>query len=391
MAFDKFLKFSFILLSFLMICAPLIQMGFHVAPNLPLAGADVVAEKPGLNWRDWISGAFQSKFERYLGQNFGLRSYFIKTNNQLSYWIFRECGPCQDPTIIGEQGVLNSLAYVKDYLESRHSEQMASAVSTLSEIQHKLDKRGVAFFVLITPNKASVYPEYIPRGLKRGYSFNQRYEQFASLLRKSGVDFVDGHSILIEKKEKLGYPLFNRGGLHWNELGAYYVLDSLLTKIEALTRKCLTRPKLKAIDIDPLPLGADCDLAILLNLWRTPLNGGFIHLRFSESQHSSFKPSILVEGGSFNYLLLTLANKFEIAGKLDFYYYYHDIYQYERQKEPVPSPIESLNWETDVFGRDVIILELNETFITDDIRSMGSGFVMDLITKMDDSEAPTKH
>ena len=130
-------------------------------------------------------------------------------------------------------------------------ELVEAHVKEIAEIQDRLGQRGIAFVLLITPSKASIYPEFIPDIFCRSPKSTSRdYENFVPLLDQYKINYVDGHVITLAAKAREQVSVFTQGGTHWNFLGAYYTVERLLTMIEALTRQSIGKLSLQDLEID---------------------------------------------------------------------------------------------------------------------------------------------
>jgi alginate O-acetyltransferase complex protein AlgJ len=352
---------------------------------------------PPLTLSAIFSGNFQTKFEKWFGQNFGFRNHLVKTYNQILYSFFNESptSGVGEGLILGKAKQIYGIHDVGSYIQlspPTGRDQLEAIGIVFAELQTLLHKRGVTFIVLLTPNKATLYPEFLPNSLRHlsRYPENENYRGYRATLERHKVHFVDGVQILRAIKEQSAYPLFPRGGYHWNDLGAFHVLRELMAKMEELTGKTLIRLALNGIHVDYNGHGPDMDAAQPLNLLFPPFR--FVcprPLLTRVETPGCFKPRILFEGGSYNWVLLTLLQKFKIPSALSAIFYYKSYVNYEDPK-PENRLIEKINWEADIFGKDMIIFEINPTRYTDRLEDLGQGFIQDAIAKLKKTGQKTK-
>lgn len=91
-----------------------------------------------------------------------------------------------------------------------------------------VESKGSKFYLMINPEKSSVYREDLPAGL----NYNRDWiEQFEAELSKYKINFVDNTVVLKEKSksEDVYNRKFDAG--HWNDLGAFYGVNNLLDTI----------------------------------------------------------------------------------------------------------------------------------------------------------------
>jgi hypothetical protein len=357
---------------------PVLQMATGLVPATVLAGVQTLEPRPDPNLRDWFSGDLQATFERWFSQHFGLREHLIRTNNQIHYSLFRESGANGEGIVVGRGGWLFGWNYIEAALPLAPPGDFTRLVGELTEIQSRLAGRGVSFIVLLTPNKASLYADRIPGRLavKTPWPFNGTYRRFVGALRERGVNLVDGHTIIEDLKRQKAPPLFPRGGLHWTSLGAWYVTDNLLDLIERLTDRQLARPRLTGIRVDRHPYDSDTDAANLLNLWKPPLNYPTARpVLEPRDQRGDFRPRVLFEGGSFTWLPLEILAANGVCSELTFYYYFKTRLEYRDSPRPsAETKLGEIDWVGDVLDRDVIILEVNEMYLTQDPAAFANGF-----------------
>ncbi len=274
-------KYIYLFLLLLLIWLPLVQMKFHLVRNQSLTGIRQgdLEPWPSLNFSTIFSGAFQTKFERWFSQNFGFRGHLIKTYNQILYTLLNESptSGVGEGLILGKNKQIYGIDDVRSFIQLSPPfapDRMEVIGSALAELQSLLKSRGITFIVLLTPNKATLYPEYMPNSLRHlgKYEENENYRIYRATLKKYGINTVDGLEILKSIKEESVYPLFPRGGFHWNDLGAFYVLRDLMAKIEELTEQTLVHLALNGIHVDHNGHGPDMDAANPLNLLFPPFD-----------------------------------------------------------------------------------------------------------------------
>lgn len=375
-----YLRITLVLMVAILFALPLVQMQYHLLPKLKLFGVETAASPPVLSFSAVKTGEYQKQFEIWFDQNFGLREYFVKTDNQIFYSVFRETPP-QSSISVGRKGYLYENDYINEYLNfipPRTPADLEYEVKEMQALQQALNNRGVTFLLLISPSKASIYPEYIPQRMKAMQTNHLRnYDMLIPLLDKYQINYVDGHQITQDNKETSGFEMFPQGGTHWNYLAAYYSAKQAVDRMEQLTARDMIDLELAAINVDEVPTGSDRDLAELLNLWHPPVSYTAVHPQITTNpQGNEHRPSILIEGGSFSNHLIDIIGTNQVFSTLDYYFYYnyHNFYQ----DNSIPQGIGYLNrvdWENEVFAHDIIIVEMNEQTIN----QFSKGFIHDAL------------
>lgn len=83
----------------------------------PLHGVFEQAATPTPTTRSWLSGAFQKEAERWIDEHIGFKAWFVKTDNQLNHWLFRENHQKTGSNIIlGKNDHLYEQAYIDAWL-----------------------------------------------------------------------------------------------------------------------------------------------------------------------------------------------------------------------------------------------------------------------------------
>jgi hypothetical protein len=159
----------------------------------------------------------------YFNDRFGLRAPLIELNARLRVETFRV--RVADRVVIGEAPWL----FLKNGAENNPVTMPAHPFSDselkawqglFEQRRDRLHEQGIPYLVLIAPNKASVYAEYLPdifRGVDQGGRFRQLKQWMAI---HSDVPIIDLHAVMEAHKDKarLYYP----ADTHWNARGAFW-------------------------------------------------------------------------------------------------------------------------------------------------------------------------
>ncbi|MBI4025136.1 MAG: hypothetical protein HY360_09155 [Verrucomicrobia bacterium] len=174
---------------------------------------------------------YPDRFSAYYRDNFGFRSAFIRAHALVKHGLFH-LSPSRC-VLVGRQGWLY---YADDYsLEDYRSlkpftqPELARWKSVFEERQAWLAKRGIRFLIVLTCDKALIYPEFLPVGIKRrDGSF--RIEELADYLtRNTNIPFVVLKSDL--ERTKRDGRIYHRTDSHWNDAGAYVGYREIISKL----------------------------------------------------------------------------------------------------------------------------------------------------------------
>ena len=136
--------------------------------------------------------------------------------------------------VIGKDGWLftNDSRSVEDYRGAvRYTDQELSVfTATLESRKNWLLKRGIPLLLVIAPNKESIYPEFLPDGIKK-VNESTRLDQLIDYLKlNSNVDLLDLRSPLLHEKQS--YQLYYKTDSHWNSYGAYFAYSEMIKRMK---------------------------------------------------------------------------------------------------------------------------------------------------------------
>jgi len=127
-------------------------------------------------------------------------------------------------------------------------EEKENLVAIQSDTQEYLRELGAAYYVLIAPNKQTIYPEYLPLSVQPGQGPSRLDQIYEVLKEKTEVPFLDVRPALLAAKGDK--PLYYRYDSHWNETGAY---AAFLSVAETLKKDFPTLyiPTPEEMSVDP--------------------------------------------------------------------------------------------------------------------------------------------
>lgn len=103
---------------------------------------------------------------------------------------------------------------------------------------------GKAAFVVIAPNKQSIYPEELREG--GTYQPSRLDDLLAQLPPRSRSIFIDPRPELRASKPRHGVPVYHPTDSHWNDLGAFIAYQKIVSVLAAAGR--INRPELATLD-----------------------------------------------------------------------------------------------------------------------------------------------
>lgn len=121
------------------------------------------------------------------------------------------------------------LTYTKSNFLSSAEKQYAK--QNISDTVQAAKANGAEVIYLVVPSSAAVYPESVPSEYKAA-SGETLYKAFKSIAEESGatvlypLDDMKAH-----KNDGDGYKIYSHSDSHWTTYGAYFGVNSLMTKI----------------------------------------------------------------------------------------------------------------------------------------------------------------
>jgi hypothetical protein len=325
-------------------------------PRPGIIGFERLAPLPTWSGSTWFGGTFQSSFEEWFAQVFRPQRQLVSLANQINYTLFSEITfKMNSQLILGKDTTLFEFGYLNAYngantLADAEIDQFAR---DLRRLQDHLERNGVPFLFFITPNKASIYPEWVPDSLNRHLKEEVRtnYEALVPRLEQHGVHTLDGHALMASLKKTSGYPVFPKGGTHWNHYASFRVTQELLSTVERLLGRKLIHLKLDGVRMEKTFGGPDGDLARLVTMWNiSPFETENPHpVASREAEPDAMPLNALFVGGSFLDLPFHWLTAYGVvSNKAE-----HNSYFKKKFRDV----------KMEVLSRDIVILETNEVTI----------------------------
>lgn len=278
--------------------------------------------------------------------------------------------------IIGKSGYLYENGYINEYLGYSEiyrevtKERIKKQVLMLEYISERLKENGCAFVFVLTPSKASQYPEAIPEWYKKqnktpdGYT--RPYELLIKELAGSGVPYIDSTALYAEIGLEETFP---KTGTHWNKPAAFETTRAILLEYERQTGREIRRLAADRLLSSKNPPGFGNPEQDILGFVINGIKRSDLILdddyywpdAYVENEDCKNRPNFFIQGGSFAHDFTTYFSSFNIASKMTRMYYNG-------------FPSDALNafadpsrWEKLLKNIDYVIFECNEQFV----RSLG--------------------
>ena len=173
-------------------------------------------------------GSFNEKvfdeFDDYLADHFAYKEKLVTANAILRSSLFNESA--ENQVIKGKDGYLFFRTGVENYQgeDVLTNRQVFNATQSLKLIQEYCDSNGIKFAFTIAPNKATLYPNYLPSKYAKRITTNNSLEKLTSSLKENDINYVDLVSAFKNNDEVLYHKLDS----HWNNKGAILANNTIL-------------------------------------------------------------------------------------------------------------------------------------------------------------------
>jgi len=353
---------------------PLLQTAVPLLPETRLGGvsSEPRACEPSLD--TWNDGSLQQWLESMLRSELGLRSWMVRTDNELR---LRAFGSAKRPVVAGRDGWLLEDGYLPTNMIARSEEvalQVITRAHNFHRLQVELGKRGIQLASVISPSKTWTYPELVPwphDAAMRAMASRITYpEALRASLEITGARTFDIGALFRQWKrnDPAGSPpLFPKGGIHWSNHGSARAAVYVLQGIEAATGVDFASLALTSVEQASDLEGSENDLVRLANLldtspWEKPIAQPT--LLVGNGVPVASVPMLIV-GSSFSWELARHCATGGCASPVTIWYYFRT----ERrivdgvwtEGQPVDMSLERIR-ET-LLGHKVILVECNESAV----------------------------
>ncbi|MFT3868120.1 MAG: hypothetical protein QM715_06435 [Nibricoccus sp.] len=250
-----------IVLFVLIVWLPTIDSFLHIDKTPHLNENRAMATKPvftGIaNTKDYLSN-----LELYFNDHFGYRQALVRMQSKWKRKLFGEASVSE--AMIGTDGWIYTTAnrMIESYtgLSRFTSKNLADWQTLLQTRRAWLQKRGIAYVVVVTPDKHTIYPEHLPAWLKPAPGPTKLDQWIAHFREHSTLQPLDLRPLLFEAKKSR--PVYMMTDTHWNGLGAFLCYQALIREISKQVPAVQPLPD-DAFTLKPIS-GAKGDLAVLL-------------------------------------------------------------------------------------------------------------------------------
>ena len=317
-----------------------VQEKWHPFKLKPLAGVTFTTEKPHLTLNDFASGKYQSQTEQYSRENFGFREWAIRLYNQVNYSLFNQT-TCHFITP-GKDGFLFYAEAFRDYYGiepinqsktyDRAREWARKNVRMMNKLRYVLKDYDVEFLCFMAPNKAEVYPEYLPYHQPAPADAIHTAAYYDSLMTAIDFPHVEMTKWYQNMKDTASFLLFPKRDTHWR-YSAVYGYDSLFSYMNSLNGFGIPDIHInRLVQLDTVyPENDELTLNLIF-----PIGNDSPKYRADISVDPGHKPKVLFVGDSFVWDLETYMPWKEFLDYVEIWFYNKSAFLgFEKEKHPI--------------------------------------------------------
>lgn len=337
--------------------------------NVPaLEGYEPILPKDSaLTATTWSEGTYQVAKERYRERFFGFRDWAIRLNNQVEYSFYKTSEA--DNIVIGKEHYLYGVDYVEAYMgEDFVGEEIIRAkLGRFKELQDTLSKLGKHLFIIVTPNKADYFSEYLPNEQQNRGTNKTNYAYYSRGFKEQGINHIDMNQWFMDLKSSTEYPLLSQTGIHLTDYGSALFTDTLIGYVERVLNKDLPDFTWSNIELSAIAKDDDNDAEKALNLMFKLPYYQLPYMKIHIDDTNKYKPTSLAIGDSFYWRFVHWKGLIKVFNKGDFWYYNREVY-------PTNQDVSTLDIGKEIEDKEVIFI-INSAF---NLWRMGFGFDLEL-------------
>ncbi len=224
------IRIVFIVLFVLVSALPTVLMPFY--ENEQTTENRTLAVRPVFSIKDIFE--FPAQWQLFYTDHFALRDYFFRTYVNFKINIIK-ADPLPDKVRKGSDGwyfLGNASEQVFDAAigaEKTDIRRTDSVCRAIAEMKTFCDSLNIGFYLIVPPDKHTVYHEYLP------IPPNRNNPRKLDLLKQRLAVALPGFELIDLRKEfgiiKDSVQLYHKTDSHWNHTGSFYAVRKLLNKI----------------------------------------------------------------------------------------------------------------------------------------------------------------
>ncbi len=223
------------------------------------------AQQPSLPQRLDELAKLPQQTQAYLDERFGLRSQMVRLNSLIHYALNVSTTP---KVALGRHGFM-FYAYEPERIMEQHTgedvfsqTQLEDWVAKIAADETWLAERGIAFYVVVAPDKSTIYPEDLPDYPALPNSTTRFDQVVEAVADHRDITLIDPRAAIKALKPQHG--MYTRTDSHWGPRGAFVAYKLLM---EQVGRRF---PNVQPVSLDDYEVSSmhfRGDLALLMNMY----------------------------------------------------------------------------------------------------------------------------
>jgi len=219
---------------------------FLTALGLPLGGMVLGDAAPRFD----TPAGFATELEVFVRRHFGFRRALVRWHDLASLRLLRSSphdgsgftetrlqamapGPWSSRVLLGKRGWLFVAGGrpLESYRRTRPftEDELAAWTGVFEARRAWLAARGIAYLLVVPPDKHNVYPEHMPAAIQPLRAVSHLDQLLAHLAAPSAVAVVDVRPAL--RAAKALHPVYPRTDTHWNAFGAWAAYEAMAARL----------------------------------------------------------------------------------------------------------------------------------------------------------------
>ena len=192
------------------------------------------------------------KCSSYIDDHFGFRYSLVRCNKKIYRDLFADSDA--QKMLLGKDGwrFLKSTNSVVEYAEHRYpltDDELNQLVGDFGAINDSLQEHGIPFFVVVAPNKHSIYPEMLP-----DFVNSAQFTRFDQIKNASAQGLFPFDLRQELRSQKSTGRLYERQGTHWTDRGMWLGFVKMMEAVKRhLPDRGTSMPNVHFADLEEGP------------------------------------------------------------------------------------------------------------------------------------------
>lgn len=213
---------------------PLVATSFLPRPSLSFTEKRFLAKWPTLEATRASIASWPDGVEAWFDDNLGSRDWLIRSWARLHIGLFG-LSPAE-LVVVGKDGWLflgdpDALAHYRG-LDPLTERELDTWRRVVTQRRDWLAERGIAYLLVLVPDKHLIYSEYMPDSLPRTTDIDPLGQLSHHLRSTTDVEVLDLRPPLIDAKGQ--DRIYHKTDSHWNDVGAYTAYRAIHAQLQVM-------------------------------------------------------------------------------------------------------------------------------------------------------------